>query len=116
MHAAPAGRVPQRSTVSDGPAPYASGCCCGWSHCGGLVAAVGGYGETQALPVLIVLTVCVPQGGVQSEAAGLLGVQVGGGPDPVFVRGVVRLVVHHVVIDDVDPVKGGRVGQAPLAF
>ena len=116
-------RSPRATNQSRVPCSPASDESCGapppWarSHRGGLVVTVGGHGQTQAL-VLLVLAVRVPQIGVQSEAtaAGGLGAQMGRAPDSVFVRGLVQLVIHHVVVDDVDPVKSGRLGHAPLAF
>ena len=85
------------------------------------MAAIGGYGEAQGLPVLLSFTVRVSQVGVQSYAAAVtiappLVVVVLEGAD-VVIRGVVRLVVRCVVIDDVNAVKGGLAGQAPpLSF
>jgi hypothetical protein len=94
------------------------------SHGGVFVGANGRHRENQTMPIIIPLTVSVPktQGGVQPDAAdaAVLMVQVGGGLayTCVFVRGVVRLIIWYVVIDNVDPIKSGLIGHAapPLAF
>lgn len=87
------------------------------SHSGELVISHlgdgGGYGKPQSLAVLVLLAVGVAQFAMEHDAAATAAV-LGG----VLVRRVVRAVVVgvigvtvvRVVVDDVDAVKGGRLG------
>lgn len=87
-----------------------------WSHGGGLARR---HRESQVLLFLVVLlAVAVPQVGPQSDPspAPLLRVLEAGALHSVFIRRLVRPVVPYVVIDDVDPIKSGLVGRAPLSF
>lgn len=88
------------------------------------VASGGGDREAQGLLFLflVLVAVRVRQVGAEHDAAaarpGLEGARDGAEQvlAHVVVRGVVGLVVSDVVADDVESVKSGRFGQAPLAF
>lgn len=93
-----------------------SGC---WSHRGGLVAAALRHREPQGLVVvLLFLAVGVPEVGLQSDTAPapLLAVPEGGDLDSILIWRLVRPIIPRKVIDDVDPIKSGLIGQALLSF
>lgn len=99
------------------------------SHGGGHVAAARRHREPQGLVVLLLVLVFLvvllllvavagPEVGAQPDPApaSLLGALEARALDAVFVGRVVRPVAPRVVVDDVDPIKRGRSGQAPLAL